>query len=76
MLEHVPEPLATALTGAAAGDVVGPLEVDGAHEVWRVVARRVPDRLDPGVRARAVAHVLGAELERRRAGRVRWHERA
>ena len=76
MLGDAPEALATALTGVTAGEVIGPLAVSGAHEVWRVLRRRPPDRSDPAVRRRAAEHVLDADSQRRRAGRVRWHERA
>jgi hypothetical protein len=76
LLEDAPAPLRTALSGAAPGDVIGPVEVGGAYEVWHVARRRAPDPLDPLVHARAVAEVITADTGRRRAGRVRWHERA
>lgn len=63
------------LAAAAAGDVVGPVDLDGAHEVWVVAARTPPDARDPAVRERAEAAVIAAEVVRRRAGRVRWHDR-
>jgi hypothetical protein len=76
LLEDAPGPLRTALSGAAPGDVIGPVEVDGAFEVWHVGDRRPPDPVEPLVHDRAVAEVIAADTGRRRAGRVRWHERA
>ena len=75
-LADAPEALATALTGVTAGEVLGPLAVGDAHEVWRVLERRPADRSDPAVRERAAKQLLDADAQRRRAGRVRWHERA
>jgi hypothetical protein len=67
--------LQAALAAAAAGEVVGPVALDGVHEVWVVTARTQPDASDPVVHERAVATVLAADVDRRRAGRVRWHDR-
>jgi hypothetical protein len=76
LLQDAPAPLRTALSGAAPGDVIGPVEVDGAYEVWHVGRRRPPDPHDPLVHDRALAEVIAADTGRRRAGRIRWHERA
>jgi hypothetical protein len=75
VLEDASPALRTLLAAAAAGDVVGPVELDGAHEVWIVRRRTQADAADPVVHARAADVVLAADTERRRAGRVAWHER-
>jgi hypothetical protein len=75
LLGDAPPALRAAIAAAAAGDVVGPVELDGVHEVWVVAARTPPETADPVVHARAVATVLAADVDRRRAGRVRWHDR-
>jgi hypothetical protein len=76
LLADVDGPLAPLLAAAAAGEVIGPVEVDGAYEVWRVARRVAPAAADPGVRERAVAALTAADAERRQSGKVLWHERA
>ena len=76
VLEDAPATLRTALTGATVGDVVGPVDADGSHEVWVVTRRAPPDAADPLIAGRAAAAALDADRARRRAGRVQWHGRA
>jgi hypothetical protein len=73
LLGEVEEELAPLLAAAAVGEVVGPLP---AHEVWQVARRVAPEPGDPAVRERAIAALTALDAERRRTGRVRWHERA
>jgi hypothetical protein len=75
LLGDAPPALQAAIAAAAAGDVVGPVELEGVHEVWVVEARTAPEAADPVVHDRAAAEVLAADVDRRRAGRVRWHDR-
>jgi hypothetical protein len=75
LLDDAPGSLRTLLAAAAAGDVLGPAELDGVHELWLVTRRTQPDARDPVVHERAAAAVLAADTERRRAGRVGWHDR-
>ncbi len=63
------------LAAAAAGQVVGPVELEGRHEVWVVKRRAPPDMHDRVLAERAASTVLAADADRRRAGRVRWHDR-
>lgn len=74
-LEDADGALRTSLAAAAAGLVVGPVAAGGGHEVWVVKRRAQPDVHDREVAVRAAHAVLAAEADRRRAGRVRWHDR-
>jgi hypothetical protein len=76
LLADLDGPLSALLAAAAAGEIVGPVELDGAHEVWSVAGRVAPDAGDRAARERAIAALTALDTERRRAGRVRWHERA
>lgn len=67
--------LAPLLIGAAAGDVVGPVTVDGRRQTITVQARIEPDPADPSVAARARAEVAATALIREVASRVQWAER-
>jgi ATP-binding cassette subfamily B protein len=67
--------LAPLLVGAAAGDVVGPVTVDGVPQTFVVRARIEPTAGDPDVAARARAEVAATALRREVASRVRWIER-
>jgi hypothetical protein len=75
VLADAPAELARVLTGAVAGDVVGPWIDDSAHVVARVRERRPPDIGDEPSVARAREELLADMVMRLRAGRVRWHER-
>jgi hypothetical protein len=75
VLADAPPELARVLTGAVAGDVVGPWSDDSAHVVGRVRERRPPDIADEPSTARAREDLLTDMVTRLRAGRMRWHER-
>jgi hypothetical protein len=75
VLADAPPELARVLTGAAAGDVIGPWSDDAAQVVARVRARRPPDVADESSYARARDELLTDLVTRLRAGRMRWHER-
>jgi hypothetical protein len=75
LLEDGADAFRAVLAAAAAGEVVGPVEVEGRHEVWVVRRRAPPDMRDRVVAERAASTVLAADADRRRAGRVRWHDR-
>ena len=66
--------LAPLLVGAAAGDVVGPVTVDGRLQTFSVQARIEPDAGDPHVAQRAHAEVAATAVTREVAARVRWLE--
>lgn len=65
-------PLRVPLTGAAPGELLGPLPVDGAYALVEVVAKRLPDLADPLVRRRAEGAVLDGQTAAAVASRVRW----
>jgi hypothetical protein len=67
--------LVRALTGAVAGEVVGPWEDAGEQVVVRVRERHLPERADEQLAARARAELVADAASRLRAGRVRWHDR-
>ncbi|MEA2703041.1 MAG: ATP-binding cassette, subfamily bacterial [Actinomycetota bacterium] len=71
-LEDLPAELRTHLNGAAAGDVVGPVAVDGSWRVIAVGARTLPTDDDPQVEDRARKRVVAEALHREMARRVRW----
>ena len=75
VLADAPPELARVLTGAVAGDVVGPWPDDSIFVVARVRERRPPDIGDEASLARAREELLADMVTRLRAGRVRWHER-
>ncbi|MFL5579843.1 MAG: hypothetical protein ACJ8AO_05675 [Gemmatimonadaceae bacterium] len=64
--------LRSALTGAAPGELLGPLELDGAPALVEVLAKRVPDLADAAVRRRAERAVLEGRMAAAVAERVRW----
>jgi hypothetical protein len=63
------------LAGARIGDVVGPLAGHDRHWVWLVTGRQAPATSDPEVVRRAREAMVRDDAERRRAGRVVWHDR-
>jgi hypothetical protein len=73
-LEDAPAAIQGSLGAATVGKVVGPVEIDGLHRVWQVKTRRAPSASDPDNRARAAAEIVAAQMARRRAGKVRWHD--
>jgi hypothetical protein len=64
--------LESRLVTARAGDVVGPIAQDGAHWLWVVQERRVPDAGDRRTAERAGAAIVEEDMHRRRAGAVQW----
>ena len=71
-LETSSPTLRARLVTARTGDVVGPLEESGAHWVWVVEHRRVPDPCDPQTVARARLAIVEDDMHQRRAGAVQW----
>ncbi len=66
--------LAPLLIGAAAGDVVGPVTLDGRLQTFAVQARIEPHADDAHIAGRARAAVAATALTREVASRVRWTE--
>jgi hypothetical protein len=75
VLADAPSELARVLTGAVAGDTVGPWDDGAARVVGRVRERQPPDISDAPSAARAREDILIEMVTRLRAGRVRWYER-
>ena len=73
-LEDAPAAIQGSLGAATVGAIVGPVEINGLHRVWRVKTRRALSASDPDNRARAAAEIVADEMARRRAGKVRWHD--
>lgn len=65
-------PLQSALMGAAPGELVGPLVVDGAQALIEVIAKRLPALDDDATRRRAERAVLDMHIASAVAARVRW----
>ena len=74
-LEEAPDAAQGRLAAAAAGAVIGPVLDDGRYTTWVVRSRSRPDPQEPDIRAKAAAQVMADALRKRRAGKVRWHER-
>lgn len=60
------------LMGAAPGELLGPLLVDGAHALVEVVAKRLPDLADAATRERAERAVVDGRMAAAVATHVRW----
>ena len=73
-LEDLPDQLRAHLQGAAAGDVVGPVPVDGAWRIIVVDARTLPTDDDPQIADRARKRLAAEALHREMARRVHWLE--
>ena len=58
--------------GARAGDLVGPLQLNGEFALYLVLEKVLPTPRDPLVRARAEEGVLKGLLDRQVTNRVRW----
>ena len=74
-LEEAPAATQGWLGGALPGAVIGPLAEQGTYRTWLVRARRSPDPGDPAMADRARERIVGEYMRKRRAGRVKWHER-
>ncbi len=74
-LVNAPEAIQGFLGSAAPGDTFGPFDEHGTSRIFRVRSRRSPRLEDSATRARAVDELVASEMARRRAGRIRWHER-
>ena len=60
---------------AQAGELIGPVPIDGAFALYHVLHKVLPTPDDPGVRQRAEADVRRRAVEREINNRVRWHRR-
>jgi hypothetical protein len=74
-VEDAPTAIQGWLGSALPGAVVGPLVEQQAHRTWLVQTRQSPDPGDPSVAGRARGRIVEEYMRRRRAGRVKWHER-
>lgn len=57
-----------------AGDLVGPLRIDGAFVLYEVEEKVLPSLKDADIRRRAEAGVLAAALQQQSTQRVTWHQ--
>ena len=62
------------LLGAQAGDVLGPLRVNGGFAVMSVRAKQPPSENDPALVGRASQVLLNRTVRREVEGRVQWME--
>ncbi len=76
LLDEVPPPVASVLTGAQPGEVLGPLRVADEFWVIEVVARLTPSVGDPLLRGLAARLVVARAVAREVSSRVTWRERA
>jgi hypothetical protein len=74
-LEEAPEAIQGWLGGAVPGAVIGPVAEQDSYRTWLVRSRRSPDLEDPLIADKARAQIVEEYMRRRRAGRVKWHER-
>ena len=70
-LEAWAQPL---LLAAQAGDLVGPVEDEGAYVLFDVHARTAPASSDPALRDRAEAALVQRAVKRATEARVEWHD--
>ncbi|HEY7676696.1 MAG TPA: hypothetical protein VIG69_06475, partial [Candidatus Methylomirabilis sp.] len=61
-----------AFLGAAKGDLVGPLPVDGGFALYHVLEKVLPAPEDPAIRPRAEREALERAVDREINDRVRW----
>jgi len=73
-LDDVDPVLRDHLLGAQAGEVLGPLRVNGEYMVMSVCAKQPPSESDPAVVARATQVLLERNVRREVEGRVQWKE--
>ena len=71
-LDELDPALATRFLAVTAGEVVGPVQVDGAFVVARITSRTSPSVDDPEVLARARASVVARAVDRIVTERVVW----
>ena len=74
-LEEAPAAIQGWLGSALPGAVVGPLAERETHRTWLVRTRQSPDLGDSAMADRARERAVGEYMRKRRAGRVKWHER-
>lgn len=74
-LEEAPAAMQGWLGGAVPGTVIGPIAEQDTHRTWLVRARQSPDPSDPSSAGKARTRIVEEHMRRRRAGRVRLHER-
>jgi len=74
-LDMVDQDLKDRFAGVEKGDVLGPVPLRGAFEVFLVLDKRVPSVDDPEVRQRATDTAVRKALDRETAFHVRWHSR-
>jgi ATP-binding cassette subfamily B protein len=72
VLEDLPAELQPLLAGAAAGDLIGPVRVNGAWHLVAVRSRSVPSEDDDEIAARAREHVVDEAIHGEMFQRVRW----
>ncbi len=66
--------LSPSLIAAQPGELVGPVERDGAFVLVSIDERTPPATDDPELRRRARAALVDRAIKRATAGRVEWHE--
>ena len=71
-LEDLPDELRSHLHGAATGDVVGPVLVNGTWQIVVVAGRTLPTDDDPQIADRARKRLVAEALHREMARRVHW----
>lgn len=74
-LEEAPAAMQGWLGGALPGAVIGPLAEQETYCTWLVRTRQSPDLDDSSVVNRARERIVEEYMRKRRAGRVKWHER-
>jgi hypothetical protein len=75
VLEDADAALRDRLTASRAGEVIGPLAIDGRPALIGVVKRVEPSKKQAAVRKRAQERVIRRTIQREVTGRVAWHER-
>ncbi len=74
-LDHVDEQQREVFLGARAGDVVGPLIVDGEYRLYEIEQKTLPSLASDDVRERAEREVMRKALRHQVEQRVRWPAR-
>ena len=73
-LDEIDDRIRDRFFGVRAGDLVGPLRLNGEYVVYEIREKLLPKVADPEVRRRAEETVLRLALDHQLDRRVRWHD--
>jgi hypothetical protein len=71
-VDEVEQTLQPVFLSARPGDILGPIELDGAQTLYQVISKTMPTESDPAVRSRAAEWLLTRALAEEARRRVTW----